>query len=233
MPFQVPGTPGVELTGCWAIDRPPGATRSGQNVAGASAADGALSGSMQESPCLLHEVTASSDAEPAVVRKCRALFRRFVEGDDKFRNERFKLIPRVVEGPWIVQRAVGAQPALLGQKLTQRYFRGPDYFEVDVHVDSSVIASQITRMCRNKAKNIVVDIAVLNQGETPAELPEMLMGAFQMRYPDCDWARAPIELTANDCKETAASKRGVLEESDGAKARSKWEAAVGKFVIHQ
>ena len=232
--MQIPGTPGVELTGCWAIDRPPGvASSSARNVTEAPAADGDPSGPAQEVPDLLHEVTAPSDAEPAVVRKCRALFRHFVEGDDKFRNERFKLIPRVVEGPWIVQRAVGAQPALLGQKLTQRYFRGPDYFEVDVHVDSSVIASQITRMCRNKAKNIVVDIAVLNQGETPAELPEMLMGAFQMRYPDCDWARAPVELTPGGKEAAAAMGGGGQQENDGAKARSKWEAAVGKFVIHQ
>ena len=59
------------------------------------------------------------------------------------------------------------------------------------------------------------------------------MGAFQMRYPDCDWARAPVELTPGGKEAAAAMGGGGQQENDGAKARSKWEAAVGKFVIHQ
>lgn len=45
---------------------------------------------------------------------------------------RFKLIPSIVEGPFIVKKAVGNKPALLGRKLRQRYFRGPNYVETDV-----------------------------------------------------------------------------------------------------
>ena len=60
-----------------------------------------------------------------------------------FRNERFKLIPSITIGPWIVKGAVGATPALLGRKVVQRYFRGEDYLEIDIHVGSSVIASQV------------------------------------------------------------------------------------------
>ena len=36
---------------------------------------------------------------------------------DAFRNERWKVIPRIAEGPWAVQAAVGSKPALLGTKL--------------------------------------------------------------------------------------------------------------------
>ena len=60
-----------------------------------------------------------------------------------FRNERFKLIPSITLGPWVVKAAVGATPALLGRKVVQRYFRGDDYMEIDIHVGSSVIASQV------------------------------------------------------------------------------------------
>jgi Protein ENHANCED DISEASE RESISTANCE 2, C-terminal len=63
------------------------------------------------------------------------------QGD--FRNERFKLIPSIVEGPFLVRRSVGAKPALLGRKLTQRYFRGPNYVETDVDVSSSSIAEKV------------------------------------------------------------------------------------------
>ena len=49
---------------------------------------------------------------------------------DAARNKKFKLIPRIVRGSWIVKQSVGTTPVLLGQKLVTRYFRGPNYFEV-------------------------------------------------------------------------------------------------------
>ena len=67
-----------------------------------------------------------------------------------FRNERFKLIPSITIGPWVVKVAVGATPALLGRKVVQRYFRGEDYLEIDVHVGSSVIASQVSKIMTSK-----------------------------------------------------------------------------------
>lgn len=65
-----------------------------------------------------------------------------------FRNKRFKLIPQMTEGPWVVLAAVRSKPALLGQKVVQRYFRGDNYMEIDVYVGSSIIASQIVSVCR-------------------------------------------------------------------------------------
>ena len=41
---------------------------------------------------------------------------------DAFRNSRFKLIPRVSEGGWVLQKAVGTKPALIGNKLRQSYY---------------------------------------------------------------------------------------------------------------
>ena len=38
-------------------------------------------------------------------------------------------IPNIPKGSWIVRQSVGTTPVLLGQKLTTRYFRGPNYFE--------------------------------------------------------------------------------------------------------
>lgn len=40
---------------------------------------------------------------------------------DAFRDERWKVIPRVAEGSWIVSNAVGTKPALLAQKLTHTW----------------------------------------------------------------------------------------------------------------
>lgn len=37
-------------------------------------------------------------------------------GDD-LRNLRFKLFPAILEGPWIVRKAVGSKPTLIAQKV--------------------------------------------------------------------------------------------------------------------
>ncbi|CAN0464088.1 unnamed protein product, partial [Laminaria digitata] len=38
------------------------------------------------------------------------------------RNRRLKLFPKVLEGPWVVRKAVG-KPCVIGRKLTARYFK--------------------------------------------------------------------------------------------------------------
>ena len=69
---------------------------------------------------------------------------------------------------------------LLGQRVTQRYFRGVDYFELDVDVGSSVVASQIVSVCRSYVRQFSIDIAMVIQGEAEDELPEMLLGAVRL-----------------------------------------------------
>jgi hypothetical protein len=57
--------------------------------------------------------------------KALKLFAEFLEApSDEYRNARFKLIPSVVEGPYIIRFSVGNKPVLLGNKLTQRYWQG-------------------------------------------------------------------------------------------------------------
>ncbi len=68
------------------------------------------------------------------------LMGHFWQAEDDFCNERFKLIPTIVEGNWTVKMAVGSKPALTGTKITQKYFRGKGYFEVDVDISSSAVA---------------------------------------------------------------------------------------------
>jgi hypothetical protein len=64
----------------------------------------------------------------------------FFGNDDEFRNNRFKLIPKIVEGNMVVKMAVKDTPTLIGNKLKQYYFKGDNYFELDIDVGSSNIA---------------------------------------------------------------------------------------------
>ena len=64
----------------------------------------------------------------------------FTGNDDEFRNNRFKLIPKIVEGNMVVKMAVKDTPTLIGNKLKQYYFKGDNYFELDIDVASSQVA---------------------------------------------------------------------------------------------
>jgi hypothetical protein len=101
-----------------------------------------------------------------------------------FRNQRFKLITSITEGPWVVRAAVRATPTLLGTKVVQRYFRGDDYLEIDVHVGSSVIASNIVGVCRGYARHVINDCAVVVQGESAAELSERVLACVSLNHID-------------------------------------------------
>jgi hypothetical protein len=103
---------------------------------------------------------------------------------EDIRNTRFKLTPRIVDGPWVVKAAVPTQPAILGQKVVIRYFRGNGYVEADIHVGSSIIASQVVGILRGYAKHFVSEVGVTLQGEGEEELPEKLFASILLVHPD-------------------------------------------------
>jgi len=106
-----------------------------------------------------------------------------------FRNARFKLVPLITDGPWIVKATVPSKPAILGKKVVQRYFRGENYLEIDVHVGSSIIASQITSLCRGFVRHFSADLGIVIQGEDENELPERLLAVLHIDKIDLDLRR--------------------------------------------
>lgn len=111
------------------------------------------------------------------------LFNRFCdEGDDDFRNNRFKLIPNLVEGPWILQTLVPNRPALTGNKLTQRYFCRSNYFELDLDVASSTAAQYIGSMCQSWASYLQMHLYLTLQGDNEDELQERVLGGVDVSF---------------------------------------------------
>lgn len=126
----------------------------------------------------------------------RDLASKFFKGeDDELRNDRFKLVPRIAEGPFIVRRGVPSKPALLGRKLKQRYFRGENYLELCCDVGSSIVAWKITQMSVGYAKLLTCDLAIVLQGNRPEELPEIVIGILRANKMDMN---AAIELDEED-----------------------------------
>lgn len=51
-----------------------------------------------------------------------SLLERFVTEEDAWRNSRFKVLPHVVEGGYLVKKAVGMTPCLIGNKGKSAYY---------------------------------------------------------------------------------------------------------------
>jgi len=133
-----------------------------------------------------------NDEERERAEKAMHLLRRFVDGgkkedgteddiDDKWRNNCFKMIPQIVEGPWYVRTVTPSNvPALVGNKLTTTYFRGKNYFELDIDITSSITANTIWSLVWRVTTSLVIDLAFVCQGNTPEELPEQIIGTVRL-----------------------------------------------------
>ena len=73
---------------------------------------------------------------------------------------------------------------MLGQKVAQRYFKGAGYMETDVHIGSSVVASQIVSVCRGYGKMFASHLGIVLQGEKDDELPERMLACASLNHID-------------------------------------------------
>ena len=118
-----------------------------------------------------------SDGSPSSL-----LCKKFFFGDsDSFRDKTFKLIPQIVEGNFIVRKAVGSTPAIIGKKLKQTYVSTERSFEVVLDCGSSPVATGVIRLSLGYAKTLVVDMGFLFEGNDDGHLPERLFGCARIR----------------------------------------------------
>ncbi|KAI3496047.1 hypothetical protein L1887_38397 [Cichorium endivia] len=109
-----------------------------------------------------------------------SLLERFINGTDTFRDSRFKLIPSIVDGYWMVKRAVGTKACLLGKAVTCKYLRQDNFLEIDVDVGSSSVARSVVGIVLGYVTSIVVDLAILIEGKEQQELPEYILGTVRL-----------------------------------------------------
>ncbi|KAA8550388.1 hypothetical protein F0562_002072 [Nyssa sinensis] len=112
------------------------------------------------------------------------LLESFIKGDDAYRNSRFKLIPYISKGSWIVKQSVGKKACLVGQALEINYFHGKNYLELGIDIGSSTVARGVVSLVLGYLNNLVIEMAFLIQGNTPEELPEYLLGTCRFNHLD-------------------------------------------------
>lgn len=126
-----------------------------------------------------------------------SLMDQFIKGDDSFRNSRLKLIANIVQGPWIVRKAVGEQAiCIIGRALSCKYIIGENFLEVDMDIGSSMVANAIVHLAFGYITTLTVDLAFLIESQTDAELPEQLLGAF--RFSELNPASAQLVEPGTD-----------------------------------
>lgn len=125
------------------------------------------------------------------------LLERFINEDDAFRNPRFKLIPYISKGSWIVKQSVGRKACLVGQALEMNYFQGKNYLELGVDIGSSSVARGVVGLVLGYLNNLVIEMAFLIQGNTPEELPETLLGTCRLNHLDAGKAVSTDSISSS------------------------------------
>ena len=113
------------------------------------------------------------------------LCQKFIFGDsDEFRDKTFKLIPQIVEGNFIVRKAVGSTPAIMGKKLRQMYSRTDRYLELILDCASSQVATGVIKLSLGYAKTLMVDMGFVLEGDEEKYLPERIFGCCRLKFID-------------------------------------------------
>jgi Protein ENHANCED DISEASE RESISTANCE 2, C-terminal len=120
--------------------------------------------------------------------RVQGVWTRFLKGDQQYRDKRLKLLPLVINGPWIVKAAVGpgTAPALLGKVIPlQYYFQDPEQdtkgsYEIDVIITASTIAKGILSVVKGHTKHLSIAFAFIIEASETEELPETVLCSFQL-----------------------------------------------------
>lgn len=109
---------------------------------------------------------------------------RFLMADKEQKNSTIKIVPYVVDGPWITRQVVGGKPALIGKKVPVNYVYQPAehdkalYLEADLDIAASSAARGILSVARTYTQVLTLDLGFVIQGNAEDELPEqMLVGS--------------------------------------------------------
>lgn len=142
-----------------------------------------------------------------------SLLYRFIHGDDNYRNQRFKIVNRIVKGPWIMKATVGNYSAcLLGKALNCHYHSGPNYLEIDVDISSSKVATAILRLALGCVTAVTIDMGFAVEAQEEEDLPEKLFGA--VRICQMEMSSATFIDTATNRSLTPAAHSNRVQASD-------------------
>lgn len=112
---------------------------------------------------------------------------RFFKNDGDYKNKALKLVPLVVDGPWVVKAAVG-KPAIISKAVPTEYVYQPAsadgkkalYLEADFDIAASSAARGILSVTRSYTNILTLDLGWVIQGAVQDELPEQMLASTRI-----------------------------------------------------
>eukprot|EP00929_Paragymnodinium_shiwhaense_P027825 TRINITY_DN16248_c0_g1_i1.p1 TRINITY_DN16248_c0_g1~~TRINITY_DN16248_c0_g1_i1.p1 ORF type:complete len:424 (-),score=72.69 TRINITY_DN16248_c0_g1_i1:211-1452(-) len=106
------------------------------------------------------------------------LWSKFLKMSTEERNNRLKVIPRIIEAPWLLKMAIPEKPGLVGKKVAITYYQDSDYLEASVNVISSFVGRQTLKVMLRYAKLFSVEVGITIEAQSTEELPERVLCGF-------------------------------------------------------
>ncbi|GFH48678.1 hypothetical protein CTEN210_05154 [Chaetoceros tenuissimus] len=134
-----------------------------------------------EKPIMKDDMSILNAEDESSITPFHRLAKDFFFGESNdYRDSTFKLIPRIVDGNFVVKKAVGSKPTILGKKVKQHYIRSDRFLELIVDVGSDKIAKKVVGLSVGYAKTLVVDMGFVLEGKNSSCLPENMMGTVRL-----------------------------------------------------
>lgn len=111
----------------------------------------------------------------------------------EFRDARLKMVPRIIEGPWLFKNAVPSGAVIVQKNIPTTYFEGPNYLEASLQPEVNRFAAYLIDQAKGIAKKLVVGLNFLLESQLQEELPERILAGCQLRYVDFSQANVPPE----------------------------------------
>mmetsp|Transcript_104260 Transcript_104260/g.270266 ORF Transcript_104260/g.270266 Transcript_104260/m.270266 type:complete len:513 (+) Transcript_104260:134-1672(+) len=112
------------------------------------------------------------------------LFRRYCEMSPEERDQRLKILPKVLEGPWLVKQSVPDRPGVVGKKLQCQHFLREDHLEMSINCISSPAGRRLVQLLTGAAKHFSMELLIILEGQRQDELPERVLGGFSFFHGD-------------------------------------------------
>ena len=122
-----------------------------------------------------------------------ALWERFLDGPESYRNDRLKMLPAIKKGPYLVKKLVGSKPVIIAKKIPVTYTGSRDlnYLEISLDVSQGgAFANSIAHSVMGKAELLEVDLAFVIEAAEARECPEQILAVVRLHK--LDMKKAPM-----------------------------------------